>query len=110
MKRKTNNSPFIYSTNPEAIPMNEEEEKQTLKPTEQKLKVVTDTKQRAGKIVTLILGFIGTSNDLEQLAKLVKTKCGTGGTVKDGQIIIQGDYTIKIKELLQQLHYGIQKK
>ena len=110
MKRKINNSLFVYSTNQDAIPKEEYEEQTTLAPALQKLNVVTDTKQRAGKIVTLIQGYIGTTNDLEDLAKLVKTKCGTGGTVKDGQIIIQGDYTIKIKELLQQLHYGIQKK
>ena len=69
------------------------------------MKVVLDTKQRAGKTVTLIQGFIGSEEDLKELAKLLKNKCGVGGSVKDGQILIQGAFKEKILAILHDNHY-----
>lgn len=102
-KKNTFNSfaSLVYSTNPE-FQMNEEKEKSTptLTPEKQKLRVVLDKKNRKGKIVTLVTGFEGNEDDLEELGKKLKTKCGTGGNVKDGEIIIQGDNQVKVKEYL----------
>ena len=82
-----------------------EEPQDTLPKDKQKLRVKLDTKQRAGKVVTLIDGFIGTNEDLEALGKQLKTKCGTGGSAKDGFIIIQGDYREKIIAWLKDWGY-----
>jgi translation initiation factor 1 len=98
---------LVYSTNPEAFQSEIEEEKETLNVNQQKLRVKLDTKQRAGKVVTLVEGFVGKTEDLETLGKTIKTKCGTGGSVKDGMVIIQGDYKTKIVLLLQQLQYHV---
>ena len=92
----------VYSTNPdfqyESI---EEEEMETLPKKQQKLRVSIEKKGRGGKTVTLIRGFIGTEDDLKELGKLMKTKCGVGGSVKDEEIIIQGDFKQRIIELLK---------
>ncbi len=85
----------------------EDENKGTLIPAMQKLKVMLDNKKRAGKSVTVVLNYIGTTDDLETLAKFLKTKCGTGGTAKDGEIIIQGDVVQKVKDLLVKEGYGV---
>ncbi|PUZ28789.1 translation initiation factor [Chitinophaga parva] len=98
-KRTTNG--IVFSTNPDFKPQHEEPEIQdTLPPAQQQLRVKLDNKQRGGKTVTLIDGFIGTPDDLEKLGKALKTKCGTGGSVKDGQILIQGDYKAKVIQWL----------
>ena len=73
----------------------------------QQLIVSIDKKQRKGKTVTLIEGFIGKTEDLEALAKLLKTKCGVGGSAKDGEIVIQGDFKQKVKEILQKEGYKV---
>jgi translation initiation factor 1 len=78
---------------------------ETLPKDKQKLRVKLDTKQRAGKVVTLVDGFTGTNDDLEALGKQLKTKCGTGGSAKDGLIIIQGDYKDKITGWLKEWGY-----
>lgn len=97
---------IVYSTNPDFTPQHQEqEEEETLPAAQQQLKVVLDKKQRAGKVVTLVNGFIGKEEDLEKLGKELKTKCGTGGSVKDGQILIQGDYREKILKWLQDWGY-----
>lgn len=100
-KNKIDTNGLVYSTDPNFSVEEEHVEQETLSVTQQKLKVKLDTKQRAGKVVTLVEGFIGTQSDLENLGKQLKTKCGTGGSAKDGQIIIQGDYKIKVIENLQ---------
>lgn len=100
-KNKYTTDGIVYSTNPDFKPHHEEPEMQdTLPPAQQQLRVKLDNKQRGGKTVTLIDGFIGTPDDLEKLGKELKTKCGTGGSVKDGQILIQGDYKAKVVQWL----------
>ena len=98
---------LVYSTNKDFYNyFHAEEPAATLAPGMQKLRIKLDTKQRAGKIATLIDGFVGTQPDLEQLAKQLKNKCGTGGSAKDGQIIIQGDYKDKITAWLKEWGYS----
>ena len=94
--------PLVYSTNPDYIQPNAEAEKQTLAPEEQLLRVILETKHRAGKTVTIVYGFEGADADLEALGKALKNFCGTGGSVKDGEIIIQGDHRQKVFQYLKQ--------
>ncbi len=96
-----------YSTNPDfKYDTGEDSEEETLPKEKQSLRVEIDKRNRAGKTVTLVSGFRGTSDDLETLAKLLKTKCGTGGSAKEGEIIIQGDVRQKISDSLQKEGYG----
>lgn len=97
----------VYSTNPDfKYETAQEEEQQTLPPERQKLFVRIDRRQRAGKQVTLVEGFVGRSEDLAALAKTLKTRCGVGGTAKDGEITIQGDLRDKVTALLQGMGYN----
>lgn len=100
----------VYSTNPDFEYNNDEEEQETLSPGEQKLYVSLDKKNRKGKAVSLVEGFIGTENDLKDLGKKIKSKCGVGGSVKDGEILIQGDFRDKIVQLLQADGYTVKRK
>lgn len=96
----------VYSTNPDfSYDIDDDQEQCTLEPAKQNLRVSIDKKNRGGKVVTLITGFVGTENDLKDLGKLLKTKCGVGGASKDGEIIIQGDFKLKIIELLKKEGY-----
>lgn len=96
----------VYSTNPDYnYEYSEEEIIETVPPEKQNLHVLLDSKQRKGKIVTLIQGFVGCEDDLKELAKLLKNKCGVGGSVKDGEIIIQGEVKDKVITILRDNHY-----
>jgi translation initiation factor 1 len=100
----------IYSTNPDFEYESEDlESVKTLEPEQQDLRVQLDKKQRGGKAVTLITGFIGTKDDLEVLGKKLKQKCGVGGTAKEGEIIIQGDFREKVITMLQADGYKVKK-
>ena len=97
---------LVYSTNPEFNKGIESgDEDFTLEPSQQQLKVWRDKKSRAGKTVTLVTGFQGKDSDLELLGKTLKSKCGTGGSVKDGEIIIQGDFRDKVAVMLNEMGY-----
>lgn len=110
-KKKKEKLNIVYSTNPNfSYQYEEEEEQETLPKNQQLLYVSIDRKQRAGKEVTLIEGFIGSEEDLKDLGKILKSKCGVGGTVKDGEILIQGNFRDKIVELLQKDGYQVKRK
>lgn len=103
---KKNRINIVYSTNPDFnYEYNAQDETETLAPEKQNLKVIQDSKQRAGKTVTLVEGFIGKEEDLKELAKILKNKCGVGGAVKDGVILIQGAFKEKIIGILQAMKY-----
>lgn len=109
-KNKPDARGFVYSTDPGFSFEPEQESLETLPPAQQKLRVRLDTRHRAGKAVTLVEGFTGTADDLEILGKKLKTYCGTGGSAKDGEIIVQGDQRDKVMQWLQQQGYKLSKK
>lgn len=97
----------VYSTDPDfKYEQERQTEEATLEPSRQRLTVRIDRRQRAGKQVTLVDGFVGTQEDLSALAKILKTRCGVGGTAKDGQITVQGDLRDKITALLTSMGYN----
>lgn len=105
-----NREGVVYSTNPdfnyfENIPGLQE----TLPNEQQNIIVRIDRKQRGGKTVTLVEGFTGSPDDLKELGKMIKTKCGVGGSQKDGEIIIQGDFKEKVYQILLDNHYKVKK-
>jgi translation initiation factor 1 len=110
-KHKPDKQGFVYSTDPGfSFEKMNDEPVHTLLPARQKLRVRLDTRQRAGKTVTLIEGFIGTDDDLEKLGKLLKNFCGSGGSAKASEIIVQGDHRDKILQWLIKNGYDSSKK
>ena len=105
MKHKSDKNGIVYSTNPDYAFDYGEEETVTIEPAKQNLRVMLDKKQRAGKKVTLITGFQGSDYDLAVLGKELKSACGVGGSVKDGEILLQGDFREKVLALLQEKGY-----
>jgi len=100
----------VYSTNPNFQYENDGEgELETLPAQQQDLRVSLDRKKRKGKSVTLVTGFVGLNDDLKAIGKLLKSKCGVGGTVKDGEILIQGDFCNKIIEILKKENYKVKR-
>jgi translation initiation factor 1 len=104
-KNKADKNGFVYSTDPQFSFEEESSQVDTLLPAQQMLKIKLDTKQRGGKVVTLIDGFVGTESDLSDLGKALKSHCGTGGSAKDGQMLVQGDHREKIRKWLHDRGY-----
>ena len=101
---------MVYSTNPDyEYTSSGKECAETLSVAEQDLRVWLDRKQRAGKVATLVKGFIGSEDDLKELARMLKTKCGVGGAAKDGEIIIQGDHRESVVDILLKCGYKCKK-
>ncbi len=110
-KNKLDVRGFIYSTDPNfSFEPVQDELLETLPPVKQPLRIRLDTKHRAGKAVTLVTGFIGTNDDAEKLGKQLKNFCGTGGSVKDAEIIVQGDQRDKVLQWLLKNSYSATKK
>ncbi len=101
---------MVYSTNPDfEYTTTQEEEPTTLPPQQQNLRVWIDRKHRGGKTATLVKGFVGSEADLTELGRMLKSKCGVGGSAKDGEIIIQGDHRDRVIDLLTQAGYKCKK-
>lgn len=111
MAKKKEKLNVVYSTNPNFnYEFDEEEMIETLPKNQQKLYVSIDRKQRGGKEVTLVEGFVGSDDDLKELAKLLKSKCGVGGTAKENEILIQGNFRDKLFDMLTKEGYQVKKK
>lgn len=109
-KSKKNRGNIVYSTNEDFdYDFDDETEEETLEPGQQDLRVQIDRKNRKGKEATLVTGFIGTEDDLKDLGKTLKSKCGVGGTAKNGEILIQGNHKEKVFQLLVDLGYKVKK-
>lgn len=108
-KKRIDTDGLIYSTDPDFDFDDEDTEQASLEPSEQYLVVRRDKKQRKGKVVTLIEGFEGPEDDLKSLAKELKNFCGSGGSAKNGEILIQGDFTDKIHNKLSNSGYNVKK-
>jgi translation initiation factor 1 len=110
-KQKKEKVNVVYSTNPNfQFQYDEEDEQSTLPPQQQLLYVSHDNKSRKGKVVTLIEGFVGSDDDLQTLGKLLKSKLGVGGSAKDGEIIVQGEFRDKVIALLEKEGYKTKRK
>ena len=104
--KKERSDGLVYSTDPGFRRAEDPDEETSLPPAQQKLRVWLDKKMRAGKVVTLVNGFRGSSSDLESLGKKLKSFCGAGGSVKDGEIIVQGDHREKVLAFLRKAGYS----
>jgi translation initiation factor 1 len=106
MSKNKNRVGVVYSTNPDyQYEYDEPQTVDTLPASQQRLRVRIERNGRGGKTVTIVDKFVGTESDLEDLAKMLKTRCGVGGSAKEGQIIIQGDFRERVVALLQNLGY-----
>ena len=103
--KKRRNSDLVYSTNPDFKIESDEGAEETLQNRKQLLRIYPDRKNRKGKTVTVVSGFIGNNDDLKSLEKKLKSLCGSGGTVKDGEIFIQGNVIQKVKDFLEKEGY-----
>jgi translation initiation factor 1 len=109
-KNKNSRNGIVYSTNPDFNYTDDRPEgKETLPPSRQELRVWLDRKQRKGKVVTLVTGFQGPDADLADLGKLLKNRLGTGGSAKEGEILIQGDFRDKVIRILTEMGYKAKK-
>lgn len=110
-KKNTKNSPFVYSTDPNFLPPTTDNPTGgTPEKAAQNIKVIRSTKHRGGKAVTLVENFIGTEEEAKEMGKELKTFCGTGGAVKDGEIMVQGDNRDKVLNWLHKQGYTAAKK
>ena len=109
-KTKPDTRGYVYSTDPDFSFKEDQSTIETLPSAQQKLRIRLDTKHRAGKVITLVEGFVGKAEDLEDLGKKLKSFCGTGGSSKDGEIIVQGDQREKVIQWLQKNGYTQVKK
>jgi len=106
-KKFKNRTGIVYSTDPDYSYDEVQREQQTTRSSsQQNLKVQLDKKSRGGKKVTLVTGFVGSENDLKSLGKILKSQCGVGGSSKDGEILIQGDFVERVVKLLMDKGYG----
>lgn len=101
---------LVFSTNKDLMKLASEgadDQPETLAPSQQRLHVQMERKGHGGKTVTMVLGFVGSDDDLQQLAKTLKTRCGVGGSARGGEILIQGDKVQQVKEILASLGYNV---
>jgi len=107
MAKKSKKKRFgvVYSTDPDFDYQNDDQEIEDIPVREQRLRVLIDRKKRKGKEVTLVLGFVGSESSIKDLGKYLKTKCGVGGSVKDGEILVQGNQKEKVVKLLREKGY-----
>ncbi|MEX2588712.1 MAG: translation initiation factor, partial [Chitinophagales bacterium] len=107
MSNKNKQGGLVYSTNPDVDTSAEEEYTETPEPGDQQLRVLLDARHRKGKIMTVVTDFVGSEDDLKDLGKTLKNKCGTGGSVKDGEILIQGKFKEKVAQELRKMGYKV---